>query len=199
MCCGRPSGTLHIRVPAPSPLLPFDDAHLLASEQYRILRTKITHHRKEPHLIVISSPDSGDGKSVSAINIAATLSLKGDAPSLLVDGDLRKSAAHFNLGLPQSPGLSDVLQGESTIEEALIRTEEFPNLYVLTAGPPVANPAELLESPQWSALCARFRKLFRFVVIDSPPVAAVADYELDSSGVRRSYPGSPARPHEPGI
>ena len=170
--------TLSLRVPAPSPLLPFDEGQFPASEQYRILRTKITHHHREPHAIVVSSPDSGDGKSVSAINMAAALSLKNEAQVLLLDADLRKSAVHLQLGLPDTPGLSEILQGRSTLEQALVHAREFPNLYVLTAGTPPPNPAELLDSTQWPALCAKLRTMFRFVVIDSPPVAAVADYDL---------------------
>src|SRR5690348_7466210 len=55
-----------LRLPAPSPLLPFEKGQRRASEQYRILRTKISQHPKQPHLIVVSSPAPGDGKSVSA-------------------------------------------------------------------------------------------------------------------------------------
>ncbi len=170
--------TLKLRVPAPSPLLPFESGQPKASEQYRILRTKITQNRRQPRVIVISSADAGDGKSVNAINTAAALSLKSEARSLLVDADLRRSATHVLLGLPPAPGLSDVLQGTATLEEALVHTHEFPNLYVLPAGTAPANPAELLDSAQWPALCARLRAMFRFVVIDSPPMGAVADYDL---------------------
>jgi len=170
--------SLDLRIPAPSPLLPFEMGQLKASEQYRILRTKITQHRKQPRLIVISSPDAGDGKSVSVINTAAALSLRSEAKALLVDADLRRSAAHFLLGLPETPGLSEVLQGTATLNEALVHTKEFPNLYVLTAGTTPANPTELLDSAQWPALCAKLHQMFRFVIVDSPPVGAVADYDL---------------------
>ena len=56
--------------------------------------------------------------------------------------------------------------------------QEFPNLYVIPAGTSCANPVELLDSPQWRALCARLRSLFRYVIADSPPMEVVADYEL---------------------
>lgn len=167
-----------LRVPAPSPLLPFEDAHQRPSEQYRMLRTKLSQHPKQPRVIVISSPTAGDGKSVSAINIAAALSLKSEAQVLLVDADLRKSAIHVDLGLPASPGLSEVLKGACTFEEALVHTQEFPNLFVLTAGTPPENPVELLDSPQWESMFQKLRGLFRYVVLDSPPVGAVADYDL---------------------
>src|SRR5271165_2199584 len=68
--------TMSLRLPAPSPLLPFEEGQWRASEQYRILRTKISQHAKQPRVIVVSSPSPGDGKSVTAINTAGALSLK---------------------------------------------------------------------------------------------------------------------------
>ena len=129
-------------------------------------------------MIVISSPDSGDGKSVTAINTAGALALKSEGQVLLLDADLRKSTIHAQLGLSQSPGLADILAGACTPEEALVHTREFPNLYVVTSGTPPANPVELLDSARWRALCTKLRDMFRYVIIDSPPVGTVADYEL---------------------
>jgi capsular exopolysaccharide synthesis family protein len=170
--------TLGLRLPAPSPLLPFEEGQWRPSEQYRILRTKIGQHPKQPHLIVVSSPAPGDGKSVSAINTAGALSMKSEGRVLLVDADLRKSAIHAQLGLPESPGLADVLKGTCSLEAALVRVQEFPNLFVMSAGTPVDNPVEMLDSEPWKELCARLRGLFRYVVLDTPPAGAVADYDL---------------------
>jgi capsular exopolysaccharide synthesis family protein len=158
--------------------LPFERGQWRPSEQYRTLRTKIGQHPRQPHLIVISSPDSGDGKSVTAINTAGALALKSEGQVLLMDADLRRSALHTRLGLPESPGLADVLAGACTAEEALVHTREFPNLYVMSCGTPPANPVELLDSARWREMCAKLRGMFRYVIIDSPPVGAVADYEL---------------------
>jgi capsular exopolysaccharide synthesis family protein len=169
---------LSLGLPAHSPLLPFGDGQWCPSEQYRILRTKISQHPKQPHLIVVSSPTPGDGKSVSAINTAGALSLKSEGQVLLVDADFRKSAVHVQLGIPESPGLAEVLNGSCTLEEAVVSIREFPNLLVMSAGARPDNPAELLDSPTWRGLCIRLRSLFRYVVLDSPPVGAVADYDL---------------------
>jgi len=173
-----PVRTLGLHVPAPSPLLPFEGGQWRASEQYRVLRTKIGQHPKRPRLIAMSSPAPGDGKSVSAINLAATLSLRSEGRVLLLDADFRRSAIHAQLGLPATPGLAEVLRGDCSPEEALVNIREYPNLYVLCAGAPPVNPVELLDSSPWPALCARLRGLFRYVVVDSPPVAAVADFDL---------------------
>lgn len=170
--------TMSLRLPSPSPILPFEDGQWRPSEQYRILRTRISQHPKQPHLIVVSSPAPGDGKSVSAVNTAGALSLKSEGQVLLLDADLRKSSIHLQLGLPESPGLADVLKGTCTLEEAVVRIQEFPSLFVMSAGTPASNPAELLDSAAWPNLCARLRSLFRYVVLDSSPVGAVADYDL---------------------
>lgn len=169
--------TARIEIPPTSPVLPFDNTHPGASELYRMIRTKVAQDARAPRTIVVTSPGPGDGKTVTAINVAGALSLKS-AAVLLIDGDLRKPTIHRNVGVPQDPGLADVLQGSSTLEQALVRSEQLPNLYILPAGDRNANPAELLDSTAWRALAARVRKEFDYAMIDSPPIAAVADYDL---------------------
>src|SRR5262249_44949796 len=120
-----------IRIPASTPLLPFDNTNFSAAEQYRMIRTKLIQHPRQPRLILISSAVPGDGKSVTAVNIAGALALKTEANVLLVDTDFRRSTIHMQLGLPASPGLSEVLTGIVSVEEALVQTAQFPNLYVI--------------------------------------------------------------------
>ncbi|HLH42999.1 MAG TPA: CpsD/CapB family tyrosine-protein kinase [Bryobacteraceae bacterium] len=164
---------------AASPLLPFENPHAHAAEQYRILRTKLAHHPKRPKMIVVSSANPGDGKTFTAINLAGVLSLKGDAKVLLLDADFRRSAIHKQLGLAEGPGLSEALLGHCALEQAVVQAEQFPNLHVLVNGKlENMNPSELLDSPYWRALCQAARKRYQYVILDSPPVAAVADYEL---------------------
>ena len=170
--------TLSLRIPAPSPLLPFEGGQWQTDEQYRILRTKISQFPTQPRVIAISSPAPGDGKSVTAINTAGALALKSEAAVLLVDADLRKPTLHEQLGLPQSPGLADVLAGACALEDAMVHTKEFHSLYTMSSGTTSANLVELLDSKQWRTVCTKLRGMFRYVIIDSPPVAAVADYAL---------------------
>lgn len=169
---------LSIQVPDSSPLLPFDGEHRLASEQYRMIRTKILQHPANPRMILITSAGPGDGKSVTAINLAGVLSLKSGAKTILVDADLRRPAVHTRLGIPQTPGLGGVLAGQCTLEEAMIRIEQFPGLTVLPAGESKANPAELLDSTAWRETCRTLRASFDHIILDSPPIAAVADGAL---------------------
>ena len=167
-----------LRVSDSAPLLSDDSGDQMAAEQYRKLRTKILQHPAALSMIIVSSPGSGDGKTVSAINLAGILALKGEGRVLLVDGDLRRSAVHTRLHIPRSPGLADVLAGECTLEEALLEVEELPNLCILPAGRSTGNPAELFDSSAWVSLASRMREQFARIVIDSPPVQAVADYDL---------------------
>jgi receptor protein-tyrosine kinase len=110
--------------------------------------------------------------------VAGALSLKSEGSVVLIDADFRRSTIHTQLGLPVSPGMTDVLSGAASLDDALIRTTEFPNLYVIPAGNPSPNPSELLDSAKWKAVRGELRERFRHVILDSPPVASVADYEL---------------------
>jgi capsular exopolysaccharide synthesis family protein len=166
-----------LRVSAVSPLFPFDDGHRMASDQYRIIRTKILHSAGKPQLIVVSSPSSGDGKTITAINLAASFALKEGARVLLVDGDFRRPRISEVLGV-RGKGLQDVLDGSSGLQSALVRAEEIPNLFLLCAGNIMENASELLDSERWQAVIRQIRPNFSTVIFDAPPIAALADYEL---------------------
>jgi capsular exopolysaccharide synthesis family protein len=167
-----------IQVKSDAPVLIFDQPRSRAGEQYRILRTKIIHHPARPKVILVSSPGPGDGKTVTAINLAGALALKVEAKVLLIDTDFRRTRIHKELGLPATPGVTDILAGSSDLESALIRTQQYSNLYVLPSGGSRANPVELLDSPAWHNLMEALRADFEYIVLDSPPIAAVADYLL---------------------
>lgn len=169
---------LPIREVGRAAVIPWNASDSPGGEQYRIIRTRIVQHPERPKVIVMSSAGSGDGKTVSAINVAGVLSLRDNANVLLIDADFRRAGVSAALGLPPGPGLANVLGRSCALQDALIRVDQFPNLYVLTAGTGGGNPAELLDSDQWKALCASVREHFDFVMIDAPPIAALADYEL---------------------
>ena len=170
--------TLPIQLEEASPLLPYDGSNARAGEQYRTVRTNLLQHPDAPRVLVVSSCGSGDGKTLSAVNTAGALSIKGETTVLLMDADLRNPSLADLLGLPGDPGLADVLNGDCGLEAAMIRTAQFPNLYVLPAGKAKRNPAELLDSARWRQLCETVRDNFRFAIVDTPPIAAVTDYDL---------------------
>jgi capsular exopolysaccharide synthesis family protein len=170
--------SVKIRLASGAPVLPFDGADRCAAEQYKIIRTKILHHPAQPRCVVVSSAQTEDGKSVSAVNIAGCMALKDQTTVLLIDADLRRSCLAEVLGVPASPGLAEVLAGRSTLEDAIVRLEPFPNFYFLPKGEQQGSPAELLDSGRWRSIAAVLRREFGFVVIDAPPIGLVADYDL---------------------
>jgi protein-tyrosine kinase len=170
--------TMPVRITKESPLFPYEGDHWQAAEQYRVTRTKIVHHPLQPRMLVVSSATPADGKTLTAINLAAAMAMKGEGNVLLADADFRLSSVHDRLGFPSSPGLADVLSGEASLEQSLIQAEQFPGLYVLPAGTRPKNPTEVLTSSRWRALCGILRSSFRYIILDSPPIGAVADYEL---------------------
>jgi len=170
--------TLPVRILVDAPVLPFQAGHSREGEQYRIARTKIIQHPAQPRLIVISSAGSGDGKTVTAINLAGALALKNDAQVILVEGDMRRPSMAALLGLPGQPGLSEYLAGNCALEDVIVRIEQFPNLCFVPAGKSGANPTELLDSRRWREACDEFRRRSRFVILDAPPMGTVADYDL---------------------
>jgi len=167
-----------LRVSSLAPLFPFEDLNHAAAEQYRIIRTKIHHHPKKPGVILVSSPCSGDGKTVTSINVAASLALRDDSTVLLIDADMRRPRIADALGIDVTPGLSEVLSGRSSFADALVNAEQFPNLFILPAGAVKENPAELLDSDTWRELVQEARRRFSIILIDTTPIGAVADYEL---------------------
>jgi protein-tyrosine kinase len=167
-----------LRVSALSPVFPFDHGHQIAADQYRIIRTKILHSSVKPQLIVVSSPSSGDGKTITAINLAAAFALKDDGCVLLVDGDFRRPRISEVLGLGRGKGLEHVLDGSAELESALVRADEIPNLFLLCAGRGVENGSELLDSDRWRDIVKQMRARFTNVIFDAPPITALADYEL---------------------
>jgi receptor protein-tyrosine kinase len=170
--------TMPVRITRESPLLPYDGDHWQAAEQYRVTRTKIVQHPMQPRMLVVSSAAPADGKTLTSINLAAAMAMKGEGNVLLADADFRLSSVHDRLGFPSGPGLAEVLAGDASLEQSLIRTEQFPDLYVLPAGTRPRNPTEILASSRWRALCGLLRRTFKYVILDSPPLGAVADYEL---------------------
>lgn len=170
--------TAEVRARAGSPVLPFDDTDRRTAECYRILRTNILHHPAKPRVFSVTSAGPGEGKTTSAINLAGALALKADSRVLLVDADLRRGSVAEMLVVDPTPGLAEVLSGQCRVAEAIIRTENLANLFVLPAGESHANPAELLDSASWRSLIRDLREQFEFVVVDTTPVGIVADNQL---------------------
>ena len=167
---------LHLSVT--TPLFPFDQHNAQAAEQYRIVRTKILQDLRQPRVILVSSASPMDGKTITAINLSGVMALRKELRVLLVEADLHRSNIAKILGLPDGPGLAEVITGKAEIARALVRIEQFPNLYVLPGGGPYKGATELLDSHQWRAVVENLGAQFTHVIIDSPPVGVLADFDL---------------------
>jgi capsular exopolysaccharide synthesis family protein len=149
-----------------------------AEEQYRIIRTKLLQRHSNGGMLVISSPSPGDGKTITALHLAATLATSAEHGVLLLEADLRRPSMHRYLGISQNVGLSNVLTGANRLDEGLFAIEGAPNLSVLLAGTAEGGPADLLSSSQWRDLSATLRTRFPWIIVDSPPIGAVTDFDL---------------------
>lgn len=146
------------------------------AEAYRALRTSLllTSAGKPPRTILITSALPQEGKTTTSINIGIVLAQKGTRV-LLIDADLRRPSIHKSLGLGPGNGLSNLLTGSASLEQAIIHSTILPNLYLLPAGTPPPNPAELLASSNMKELLAHLREQYDHIVIDTPPTLSVTD------------------------
>ena len=148
------------------------------SEAFRALRTSLLLSQAEhpPQVILVTSALPREGKTTAAVNLAVTLAQLGDR-TLLMDSDLRKPGIRraLNLTIGKEAGLSSYLAGVSTLDEVLIPHPTISNLTALTTGPVPPSPADLLSSHKMREAITEVRRLFKFVVIDSPPVMAATD------------------------
>lgn len=156
------------------------DMSFAAAEAYKLLRTKMQFafaDEQDSHVIGISSSLSGEGKSLSAINLAYSLSQLGKRV-VLIDCDMRRPTLAEKLKIQKKPGLSNFLTGQCRIEELIqfcnIRGDE--NAFrVIAAGQNPPNPIELLSSDRMTKFLLGLRKICDYVILDLPPVGEVSD------------------------
>jgi tyrosine-protein kinase Etk/Wzc len=164
-----------------SPVVVGAGKRTLVAEQFRELRTNINYitagSKEKCKVILTTSSIPKEGKSFVAINAAISLSLTGDKVVLL-EFDLRKPKISKPLGITRDPGLSNYLIGKATEEEVIKPHSSIENLYVIPSGPIPPNPAELLSGPRLLDLITYLKSNFDYIVIDSPPVAAVTDAKI---------------------
>ena len=145
-----------------------------AAEAYRTLRTNLLYAfaNTPPSVIVVSSPGTGEGKSITCANLAVVLA-QADNDVLVVDSDLRRPRLHRFFGLRNIYGLVSVLTEQRGLEDAW--HEPMSRLKVLTAGPVPPSPTELLGSRRFAEFMRRVRESFDYVLMDGPPVNVVSD------------------------
>jgi succinoglycan biosynthesis transport protein ExoP len=144
-------------------------------EAVRAIRTRIllSPIAGAARALAVTSTSAGEGKTVIASNLAASMAMAGRRV-LLIDADLRRPQLHHMFKIAKSPGLSDLLMGNVKPSEALVESS-VPGLYLLAAGSDVASPSEALDSQRLTQLVEGFSQDFDAVVLDCPPVMPVAD------------------------
>ena len=148
------------------------------TEQYRLIRNNIhfTSVDKEIQSIVITSPEPSDGKSTIAANLAIVLAQQ-EKQVVLLDADLRKPTIHDTFNVSNEDGLTSVLTKKLNIDKA-IHHSYVPNLFILTSGPIPPNPSELLDSKAMEATMEKLKKMFDYIILDTPPILAVTDSQI---------------------
>jgi capsular exopolysaccharide synthesis family protein len=155
------------------------------AESYHILRTAIllSTAPRPPQALLVTSAQPGEGKTCTALNLAMGLAQRG-VPVALVDADMRRPGIARAMALSgNGVGLSTVLSGAHSLDEALHQFEALPNLWVLPAGPEAPNPADLLSSPTMQKVLEELRGRFEHVVLDSAPLLLVTDATILSGMV----------------
>jgi len=146
------------------------------AEAYRTIRTNLRFSTvdKTLHTLLITSAGAGEGKSLTAANLAVVMAQLG-LSVILVDADLRRSTQHKLFHLAKQPGLSDALLAPNQSPCAYLQTVDIPNLSILTSGIEPPNPAELLGSQQMRRLLEQLQEQADVILLDTPPLLAVTD------------------------
>jgi len=165
-------------VPILGPSL-FSDLDYQFLEAFRSLYTNIhlLSAGRTIRSLLVSSAVAGDGKSTVALHLAATAAAVGQRV-LLVDADLRCPQLHAKLGLPNVRGLGDAISTDLSLNDAIQRSPNQDNLFVLTAGQIPPDPIKLLSSKKMQYLMEQFQAFFDLVIYDTPPLGGLADAHL---------------------
>lgn len=148
------------------------------AEAHKRLRTNVLFSfpdESDCRVIGVTSTMAHEGKSTTAINLAYDIAQAGKKV-LLIDADMRLSRFSKILDVKQAPGLSNLLVGATGSEETVVqRSEMLGNLSIITCGSIPPNPSELLSSKRMGVLLDTLKKVYKYIIIDLPPISAVSD------------------------
>jgi capsular exopolysaccharide synthesis family protein len=148
----------------------------VAAEQYRAMRTRILHNDvgSPVSVVLVTSPGRREGKSLTVANLGLAMAQEYQRSICIVDADLRSPQQQRLFGLPDGPGLSEVLAGQSMLEDAMVALEDY-RIVIVPAGHAGAHPAELLGATSMRRTIDTLRTRFDHVVIDAPAATPLAD------------------------
>ena len=149
------------------------------TDAYKMLRTQVLQRLNENNwnVLAVTSPGAGEGKTLTALNLASSIAMEVDYTVLLVDANLRHPNLHEHLGIQGGKGLSDYLQHDTPLAELLVRPKGIDHLTVLPGGKALHNSAEMLTSPKMNRLVEEMKSRYssRIVIFDLPPILTAAD------------------------
>ena len=145
-------------------------------EQFRALRTRILQagERLQMRAFVVTSAGIAEGKTLTALNLGWLLAQTEGVRALVIDSDLRRPCATDYFGIDANVGLSEVLGGHVSLEDAIVRLDPA-GLYLLPGGQPRDDVAELLSGPTYTRVLTDARRLFDYIIIDAPPLGIFTD------------------------
>ncbi|MFD0961390.1 CpsD/CapB family tyrosine-protein kinase [Paenibacillus chungangensis] len=148
------------------------------AEQFRTIRNNIQYSVQNRTIksIMMTSPGEGDGKTTAAVNLAISMANRGEKV-LLVDANFRNSMIHTLFQLQTSPGLSNVLSKQLSLEDA-VQPTEIQGLHLLTSGQRQSHSTELLDSDEMKVLIAEAAEKYDRIVLDCPPVLSGPDTNM---------------------
>ncbi|HEY7497071.1 MAG TPA: CpsD/CapB family tyrosine-protein kinase [Vicinamibacterales bacterium] len=154
------------------------NADSLLVEQFRLLAATLHQMQatNNTRVIMVTSAEAAEGKSMTAINLSLTLSESYRRRVLLIDADLRRPSLHEITGVPNTFGLGETLKSET--EQKVPAFQLSDTLTVVPAGQPDRNPMSALTSPRMEQILSDAAAAFDWVVVDAPPVAPVVDSSL---------------------
>lgn len=146
------------------------------TEEYRAVRTSLlAQNPDERFCYLITSAGAGEGKTITAANLAIVMAERIDRRTVLVDCDLRKHMLATYLSTPNEPGMVQLLRAEAALKQT-IQPTAYPNLFFLPAGEaPEDEVAELIGRPELEETVAELRRQYDYVIFDTPPINVVSD------------------------
>lgn len=163
-----------------APVLVGSEINFAASEAYKLLRTKLQYSfagENTCRVIGVSSAMTGEGKSLTSVNLAFTFSQLGERV-LLIDCDMRRPSLPAKLPIARKPGLSGYLSGrvkENNLIQLCGLKEDEAAFHVIAAGEIPPNPVELLSSPKMAKMLKALRSSYDYIILDLPPIGEVSD------------------------
>lgn len=153
----------------------FENSRTPIAESFRILRTNLKYllADEKNKILTVTSSISGEGKSFSSLNLAAIYAFSG-RKTLLVGLDIRKPKVHEYFGINNKVGISTYLANRAKFGEVIFESPH-ENFYICPSGPVPPNPVELIESDRLEKFLEKARQEFDIVIVDTPPIAVVAD------------------------